>query len=274
MAPSLQEIDARLNEAISQAYKAPGRWMSLATGGFWFFNEPNRLDVNVVDVAYGLARQTRYNGQYRTDIDFFSVSEHSRLMLEGILDETEDADETLLLEDRLMVLLHDMPEDVLGDMLSMLKSRFHGYREFEDQHFSVRFAGFISDPSGVEITKKRIKEFDVRIRMNERDAIIVEPSATVGREQERLPWLEGLPKRLNVKIEGNAPRKEARIFLDTFVTILENTPARLEENAPENNPQLMRHYMIACDHIGREPAPHMAEAADRMLEEAAATVEP
>lgn len=266
---SLHDIRHRLKDAMDRAYEEPGGWMSTASGGFWFFNEPNALDLNVLDVAYGLARQTRYNGQYGIDIDFYSVSEHSRLMLQAIQEESpvlNDHDVTeMLLEDALAVLLHDMPEDVIGDMLTMLKARFPSYRPFEDEHFRVRFSAFLPNPEGVVISKKAIKDFDIRIRMNERDALIVEPSATVGRNQERLPWTDGTPKRLNVKIEGNLPPKEAKLFLETFANVLESYPARMPENAVENNIMLLRHYAVACEHLKRDMLPEFADAMDRFL---------
>lgn len=264
---SLSDIRNRLKEAIARAYSEPGGWMSSTGGGFWFFNDPSPLDVNVLDVAYGLARQTRYNGQYNVEIDFYSVSEHSRLMLRGIQDEDpmREIGQELLLEDALAVYLHDMPEDMIGDMLSMLKGRFPSYRKFEDEHFAARFAAFVANPQGVVITKEIIKSYDIRIRMNERDVLIVEPSATVGRNQERLPWVEGTPERLNVRIEGNAPKKEAKLFLEEFANIVESYPARLAENAPENNVLLLRHYAVACDHLNREMAPELAQAMDQFL---------
>ena len=79
--------------------------------------DPSPLDVEISDIAHGLARVARWNGQTYGD-HAFSVAEHS-LIVEDI---------ALMLKPdlpphwRLAVLLHDAPEYVIGDMISPFKA--------------------------------------------------------------------------------------------------------------------------------------------------------
>ncbi|MDE1159216.1 MAG: HD family hydrolase [Neorhizobium sp.] len=79
--------------------------------------DPSPVDVEISDIAHGLARVARWNGQTRGD-HAFSVAQHS-LVVEEIFRRTEpEAGPASLL----MALLHDAPEYVIGDMISPFKS--------------------------------------------------------------------------------------------------------------------------------------------------------
>ena len=89
--------------------------------------DPSPLDIEIEDIAHGLARVARWNGQTRGD-HTFSVAEHSLLVEEiaGALDGT------LPQEHRLAALLHDAPEYVIGDLISPFKAALSlDYRAFE-----------------------------------------------------------------------------------------------------------------------------------------------
>lgn len=89
--------------------------------------DPSPLDVEIEDIAHGLARVARWNGQTRGD-HIFSVAQHSLLVehLAGWL-----APE-LSQRDRLVVLLHDAPEYVIGDIISPFKAAVgEAYRSVE-----------------------------------------------------------------------------------------------------------------------------------------------
>ncbi|GIL03208.1 MAG: hydrolase [Alphaproteobacteria bacterium] len=79
--------------------------------------EPSPVDVEIADIAHGLARVARWNGQ-TAGANAFSVAQHSCLVLEIVdaLKPGASADE------RLMALLHDAPEYVLGDLISPFKA--------------------------------------------------------------------------------------------------------------------------------------------------------
>jgi hypothetical protein len=78
--------------------------------------DPAPLDVEIEDIAHGLAFVARWNGQTQGEFPF-SVAEHSLLVeaLYGRLNPRAPA------RWRLAALLHDAPEYVIGDMISPVK---------------------------------------------------------------------------------------------------------------------------------------------------------
>lgn len=79
--------------------------------------DPSPLDVEIEDIAHGLARVARWNGQTEGP-HIFSVAQHS-LLVEAIGGALEPA---LARPRRLALLLHDAPEYVIGDMISPFKA--------------------------------------------------------------------------------------------------------------------------------------------------------
>jgi len=78
--------------------------------------DPSPLDVEIEDIAHGLARVARWNGQTKGD-HAFSVAQHC-VLVERI---TAELSPRLTREARLMALLHDAPEYVIGDLISPFK---------------------------------------------------------------------------------------------------------------------------------------------------------
>jgi uncharacterized protein len=78
--------------------------------------DPSPLDVEMEDIAHGLARVARWNGQ-TSGAHIFSVAQHC-LLVETIAHQNARLDR----EGRLVVLLHDAPEYVIGDMISPFKA--------------------------------------------------------------------------------------------------------------------------------------------------------
>jgi 5'-deoxynucleotidase YfbR-like HD superfamily hydrolase len=89
--------------------------------------DPSPLDVEIADIAHGLARVARWNGQTSGE-HAFSVAQHS-LLVEAIYgDLVPDAAPA----QRLAALLHDAPEYVIGDMISPFKAVMGGsYKDCE-----------------------------------------------------------------------------------------------------------------------------------------------
>jgi hypothetical protein len=77
--------------------------------------DPTPVDIEVEDIAHGLAFVARWNGQTQGDWPY-SVAEHS-LLVEEIFGLTEPSPRW-----RLAALLHDAPEYVIGDMISPVKA--------------------------------------------------------------------------------------------------------------------------------------------------------
>jgi 5'-deoxynucleotidase YfbR-like HD superfamily hydrolase len=97
---------------------APERaWQRMLSGRRLDLLDPSPLDVEVADIAHGLARVARWNGQTEGD-HIFSVAQHT-LLVEAIARQRAPR---LDRQGRLAVLLHDAPEYVIGDMISPFKA--------------------------------------------------------------------------------------------------------------------------------------------------------
>jgi len=89
--------------------------------------EPSPVDIEIEDIAHGLARVARWNGQTRGDYAF-SVAEHC-LLVEDLARAEQPGLERRW---RLAALLHDAPEYVIGDMITPFKAAVGGdYKRIE-----------------------------------------------------------------------------------------------------------------------------------------------
>jgi 5'-deoxynucleotidase YfbR-like HD superfamily hydrolase len=102
-------------------------WQRMLSGRRLDLLDPSPLDIEIEDIAHGLARVARWNGQ--TDGEHaFSVAEHS-LLVEAIAGELEPELDRRF---RLAALIHDAPEYVIGDLISPFKAALSlDYRAFE-----------------------------------------------------------------------------------------------------------------------------------------------
>ncbi len=102
-------------------------WQRMLSGRRLDLLDPSPLDIELQDIAHGLARVARWNGQTSGD-HAFSVAQHC-LLVEHILGLTEANCSKSM---RLYALLHDAPEYVIGDMISPFKAVMGGaYKEVE-----------------------------------------------------------------------------------------------------------------------------------------------
>ena len=79
--------------------------------------DPSPLDVEIEDIAHGLARVARWNGQ-TIGPHIFSVAQHTLLVEEIARRQLGQLDRRL----NLALLLHDAPEYVIGDMITPFKA--------------------------------------------------------------------------------------------------------------------------------------------------------
>lgn len=105
--------------AAAKPAKPPRVWQRMLSGRRLDLLDPSPLDVEIEDIAHGLARVARWNGQTVGD-HAFSVAQHS-LIVEEIVGARERDPRW-----RLAALLHDAPEYVIGDMISPFKSVLGG----------------------------------------------------------------------------------------------------------------------------------------------------
>ncbi|PTE16585.1 HD domain-containing protein [Pseudogemmobacter blasticus] len=98
--------------------KKPARaWQRMLSGRRLDLLDPTPVDIEVEDIAHGLAFVARWNGQTRGDWAY-SVAEHS-LLVEELFTR---ANPGVAARWRLAALLHDAPEYVIGDMISPVKA--------------------------------------------------------------------------------------------------------------------------------------------------------
>ncbi|OYW62337.1 MAG: hypothetical protein B7Z10_08655 [Rhodobacterales bacterium 32-66-7] len=107
-------------------------WQRMLSGRRLDLLDPTPMDIEVEDIAHGLAFVARWNGQTRGDWPY-SVAEHS-LLVETIFARANPGQGPRW---RLAAVLHDAPEYVIGDMISPVKAAVGpGYGEL-DQRLSV-----------------------------------------------------------------------------------------------------------------------------------------
>ncbi len=97
---------------------APARaWQRMLSGRRLDLLDPSPLDIEIEDIAHGLARVARWNGQTNGEHGF-SVAQHS-ILVERLVGELRPKGAREL---RLAALLHDAAEYVIGDLISPFKA--------------------------------------------------------------------------------------------------------------------------------------------------------
>jgi len=115
--------------ASSSNPASPRAWQRMLSGRRLDLLDPSPLDVEIEDIAHGLSRVARWNGQTH-GANSFSVAEHS-LLVERLM---HFAAPKLAPRWRLAALLHDAPEYVIGDLISPFKAMVGGdYKELENR---------------------------------------------------------------------------------------------------------------------------------------------
>jgi 5'-deoxynucleotidase YfbR-like HD superfamily hydrolase len=116
---------------------------------------PSPLDIEIEDIAHGLARVARWNGQ-TIGPAIFSVAQHS-LLVEAIFSDDGKA----MRDEQMAALLHDAPEYVVGDMISPFKAVIGGdYKAVELRLLSAIHVRFGLKADVPDALTKRIKQAD------------------------------------------------------------------------------------------------------------------
>jgi uncharacterized protein len=143
-------------------------WQRMLSGRRLDLIDPSPLDVEIADIAHGLARVARWNGQTKGP-EIFSVAQHS-LLVEALFAARDAASP----QARLAALLHDAPEYVIGDMISPFKAAVGGdYKRVEarlKRAVLIRF-GLTAEPS---------EDLERRIKVADRASAYLEATALAG----------------------------------------------------------------------------------------------
>lgn len=131
-------------------------WQRMLSGRRLDILDPSPLDVELSDIAHGLARVARWNGQTLGDYPF-SVAQHSVLVLELYRAANPGADPV----SQLQALLHDAPEYVMGDIISPFKAAMGGnYKDVENRLLSAVYLRFSLPSAMPAALAKQVKKAD------------------------------------------------------------------------------------------------------------------
>ncbi len=134
----------------------PRAWQRMLSGRRLDLLDPTPVDIEIEDIAHGLAFVARWNGQTMGDFAY-SVAEHS-LLVEEIFGRMQAEAPPKW---RLAALLHDAPEYVIGDMISPVKAAVGpDYGALDDRLTAAIHIRF-GLPAAVPVRiKKQIKKAD------------------------------------------------------------------------------------------------------------------
>jgi len=134
----------------------PRAWQRMLSGRRLDLLDPTPVDIEIEDIAHGLAFVARWNGQTRGDFAY-SVAEHS-LLVETLFARIAPG---VAVKWQLAALLHDAPEYVIGDMISPVKAAVGpGYGALDERltaAIHIRFGLPAAIPAAI---KKQIKKAD------------------------------------------------------------------------------------------------------------------
>jgi 5'-deoxynucleotidase YfbR-like HD superfamily hydrolase len=188
-------------------------WQRMLSGRRLDLLDPSPLDIEIADIAHGLARVARWNGQ-TSGAHIFSVAQHT-LLVEAVLREQMPRADIRL---RLAALLHDAPEYVIGDMISPFKAVLGGdYKLVEKRLLAAIHIRFGLPPVLSDDITQKIKEAD-------RGAAYLEATELAGfahTEAKRLFGRNpGLPEPVqrDYLTPWTAAKAEKR-FLERFATL-------------------------------------------------------
>jgi len=165
-------------------------WQRMLSGRRLDLLDPSPLDIEIEDIAHGLARVARWNGQTE-GAHIFSVAQHTLLVEVAARARWPRLDRSA----RLAILLHDAPEYVIGDMISPFKAVIGGsYKVVETRLLAaihIRF-GLPAKPSA---------EIERMIKTADRGAAYLEATRLAGFGANEARRFFGPPPRLSPSIE-------------------------------------------------------------------------
>ena len=186
-------------------------WQRMLSGRRLDLLEPSPLDVEIEDIAHGLSRVARWNGQTAGDWAF-SVAQHSVLVddLAGRLRAGTAR------KWRLAVLLHDAPEYVIGDLITPFKAAVGiDYKALEQRLMQAVLLRFGLPGELPEEIQQLIKKAD-------RAAAYLEAIQLAGFERDVADHIfEPPPKKIYdrgpIRLNPLPPHAAKRLYLERFM---------------------------------------------------------
>lgn len=200
-----------MRKGLRRTKEAPRAWQRMLSGRRLDLLDPSPMDIEIEDIAHGLARVARWNGQTVGE-HAFSVAQHSVVVEEIVAHIQPDIEPRW----RLAALLHDASEYVIGDMISPFKAALGvDYKVFEERletAIHVRFGLPAKTPLAI---KKLIKQAD-------RACAFFEATQLAGFSQaESLDFFGAPPAGYTLTIEPQAPFEAQAHYVRRFEVLSE-----------------------------------------------------
>jgi 5'-deoxynucleotidase YfbR-like HD superfamily hydrolase len=192
--------------AVSKAKPVARAWQRMLSGRRLDLLDPSPLDIEIEDIAHGLARVARWNGQ-TSGPHAFSVAQHC-VVVERIVAELRPRAQRSL---RLSALLHDAAEYVIGDLISPFKAAVGiDYKAFE-----ARLSGAIHIRFG--LPRENTQEDLALIKRADRIAAFFEATQLAGFTVTEARRFFGTPPKLTVpKLVPMPPPEAQSLYVERF----------------------------------------------------------
>ncbi len=199
---------------------APRAWQRMLSGRRLDLLDPSPFDIEIEDIAHGLARVARWNGQTNSR-HAFSVAQHC-IIVEQIARHLKP---DLRPDWQLAALLHDAPEYVIGDMISPFKAMLgDGYKVIEARLECAVHLRFGLAPELPKTITANIKRAD-------RICAAFEARQFAGfTAHETKKYFLSPPPDLDLQIKPLSARKAQSAFLERFAEIQEARAASPSRN--------------------------------------------
>lgn len=195
-----------MRKGLRRSAQEPRAWQRMLSGRRLDLLDPSPMDIEIEDIAHGLARVARWNGQTVGE-HAFSVAQHS-VVVEEIVAHIQPNVEPRW---RLAALLHDASEYVIGDMISPFKAALGvNYKDFEERlenAIHVRFGLPARTPAPI---KSLIKQAD-------RACAFFEATQLAGfTHEESLAFFDAPPAGYSLTIEPQPPAAAQLRYIERF----------------------------------------------------------
>jgi 5'-deoxynucleotidase YfbR-like HD superfamily hydrolase len=189
-------------------------WQRMLSGRRLDLLDPSPLDVEIEDIAHGLARVARWNGQ-TSGAHIFSVAQHCLLVEAIARAKTPRLDIAI----RRAILLHDAPEYVIGDMISPFKAVIgDAYKAVEARLLAAIHIRFTL-PAKLSMETTRL------IKMADQGAAYLEATRLAGFSDREARKFFGSPPELSAAAERDflhpwTAERAAQRYLKRFTELL------------------------------------------------------
>ena len=190
-------------------------WQRMLSGRRLDLLDPKAHDIEITDIAHGLARVARWNGQTLGD-HALSVAQHVMIVEDIANDLNHDWSNVW----RRAALLHDAAEYVIGDLISPFKTAIGlDYKAFEIRLLGAIYERFDVPPTLPGEVESQIKEAD-------RVAAYFEATVLAGFDQDEARSFFGQPDRISDRLRAQllelqplSARDAQRLFLSRFEAV-------------------------------------------------------